>query len=46
MLFTSTLITYIVIFLIAMVAAFAAIMIGKKLRDGKNAKNPEKKPEE
>lgn len=46
MLFASTLITYIVIFLIAMVAAFAAIMIGKKLRDRKNAKNPEKKLDE
>ena len=44
--FLQTLITYIVIFLISMVAAFAAIMIGKKLRDRKNAKNPEKKLDE
>ena len=45
MLFVSTLWTYIVIFIIALVAAFAAVMIGKTLRDRKNAKNPEDKSE-
>lgn len=40
--FMSTLLTYIVIFLISLVLAFAAVMIGKKLRDNKNAKTPVK----
>lgn len=40
MTFVSTFITYVIIFLASMVLAFAAVMIGKKLRDNKNKKTP------
>ncbi|MDE6314181.1 MAG: vanadium nitrogenase [Lachnospiraceae bacterium] len=40
MTFLSTLITYVLIFLGSMILAFAAVMIGKKLRDAKNKKMP------
>lgn len=40
MTFLSTLITYVLIFLGSMILAFAAVMIGKKLRDATNKKMP------
>lgn len=42
MTFVSTFLTYVVIFLGSLVLAFAAVMIGKKLRDKKDAKTPVK----
>lgn len=45
MTFLSTLATYIVIFLGSLILAFAAIMIGKKLRDTKDAKTPKEDKE-
>lgn len=45
MTFVSTFITYVIIFLASMVLAFAAVMIGKKLRDNKNKKTPVTIPE-
>lgn len=44
--FWTTLITYIVIFLVFCVLGFCGVMIGKKLRDKKEAKTPAKIPEE
>ncbi len=44
--FWTTLITYIVIFLIFCVLGFSGVMIGKKLRDKKDAKTPVKTLEE
>ncbi len=40
MAFWSTLLTYVIIFLGSLILAFAAVMIGKKLRDKKEAKTP------
>lgn len=45
MTFVSTFITYVIIFLVSMACAFAAVMIGKKLRDNKNEKTTESIPE-
>lgn len=38
MAFWSTLITYVILFVGSMLLAFACVMIGKKLRDNKDAK--------